>query len=97
MNRAQHIALSCGFVCLLVAAIVPPWRRVEYLRNSTWRDTSIGHGLLLSPPKPGGKHVRIDTGMLLAEITIVTGSTGLIVMLLGIGGVQRFLWPLDHP
>ena len=100
MNRAQHVALSCGFVCLLLAGCLPPWRGTSFANHSDPPfsvNRSVGFGPLWSPPQEPGVQVRIDAGLLLANITIVSGVTGLVVILLGVGWVQRFLWPLDHP
>ncbi len=79
MSR-QHFVLSIGCALLLLATLVPPWRK-GYDRSNGWDERSIGHRFLLDKEVRVDSRVRIDAGKLLSEVVAIVAITGLTMVL----------------
>ena len=91
MSRVQRRILAAGLLAGLAAALFPPWRCVGSPPEATTQDLAAGYGFILRPPAfhfpqrgpVSSDRLRIDAGLLLAELALVGGITGLA--LVGVG------------
>ena len=87
MSRVQHFILTIGLFAVLLAAAFPPWRYVGTHTPTATYDVSAGYGFVFAAPvanfREGGRvpadRLRVDGGLLLAELAAIVSVTGLFL------------------
>jgi hypothetical protein len=88
MDRTRRRIVVAGLLAALAAAAVPPWRCVGTGPGADTWDIAAGYGCVLRPPqidfpqrgRVPPERLRVDAGLLLVELTVIGGGTGLALV-----------------